>query len=429
MAGGGDTYSSFNLLNSEENIIEFVSDMVDENGVLADYPPYHDNLTSVRLKRKCIERHLEERLNAYDRECAKEGAVSSLCPKANGQQMQLQTQLQRFKIVNPLLTSITCKFLEVKARVGANQMGQYKYAIVPNKISSIDFLGHLHEVIQDKLLNNLVEDLRNYHQQDVDEGGSVAMFVNRHQVSCKLPCGDIMSKKENSVFKQECLSQRITLGSYYFPFIVNYNDKLFKHEGNGADYPGIFGDLMIYKNAYIWGIGSKTISTDRETFVECQEPVNAIMSFRFSEVGVFNRKVILYLQSVHRVYYSTCELIEMKSAKSILLDLLRHDTVFRNIVKVNCYNKGKPLPVETELDFSDTESVEKFLQRQRLKTGGSFKRKASPERREEHNEDDDAEGRYDHKDAQQWTDTEDAQQWTRDYDQSEAQSKYRRVLS
>ena len=402
MANSGDTevFSSFELLNSEEQILNIITDMIEDK--LLDYPPYQQHLVPVKKKRAAIEEALEEGLNIFDRECRGENWMlkkSALRCKSN---QNNNINMQQFEIVHPLLKKLKCNFLEVKARVGPNIQNTYKFTVKPNKISCIQFLGRLKDIIQEKLIDNLVDDLRLNHGQEIEESGSIAMFINPHPQHCKLPCNLVLSKKDNITFKEQCLSQRITLGSYYFPFIYNErnnnntnndivvdnnnnnnnnnemergmergsdidNDNNCGNDEDDKEYPGILGDLLIYKNSCIFGVGSKTNSVIRtETFVECQEPVNAIISFELGGIGVFQKTAILYLKAEKKnpVYYTTNNLNEIKSAKSIILELLKSDDNIKNRIKVMCLHQNKSWPSELDLDYSNTEAVNAYIQRQ-----------------------------------------------------------------
>ena len=392
-----EIFSSFELLNSEEQILNIITDMIEDK--LLDYPHYQQHLVSVKKKRVAIEEVFEEALNNYDKECKENRWPEKSALKCKLNQKNNNINMQQFEIIHPILKNIKCNFLEVKARVGANMQNTYKFTVKPNKISCIQFLGRLKDIVQEKLIDNLVDDLRFNHDQEIDESGSIAMFINPHPQHCKLPCNLILSKKDNITFKEQCLSQRITLGSYYFPFIYNErnehnimnndvdnsnNAEMGEGGDNGGDniddensnddntddkeYPGILGDLLIYKNSCIFGIGSKRNSVTRtETFVECQEPVNAIISFELGGIGVFQKTAILYLKAEKKnpVYYTTNNLNEIKSAKSVILELLKTDDNIKNRIKVMCLHQNKIWPSELDLDYSNTEAVNAYIQRQR----------------------------------------------------------------
>lgn len=363
-------FSSLELINQEHEIVKFIVDMI-QDGTLLEYPHGSENVTTVCTKRRKIEPIVTEILNKYDTTSKENPNKTSLVPKPTS---SISNNMQRYKIINSSLTSMNLKFVEVTARVCPGG-GKYKN-VTSNRISSIDFGGTLQSLIDDKLITNLAEDLKRNHNVNLEDGnGTIAMYVSKHSTAtCRLPCHQILFSKPE-LYHAECLSQRITLGSYYYPFLANLNED---EKQKDEDYPGILGNLLIRNNT-IFGIGhSKIPIKNTDTFVdpiletECPDPVNAIISCSPHEVGVYaakdNKSMILYLKSHDRVFYANKRVNEMKSARSVITDILEDNPIIKGKVRVECARQGKELPDDIDLDYSDADAVTAFVQKK-------FKRK------------------------------------------------------
>lgn len=349
-------FSSLELINQENNLVQFIVDMV-HDGTLMEYPR-SENVTTVRVKRRKIEQNMIEILDQYDTQCRESPNKSSLYQK---QPSAINNNMQRFKIINSSLTSMHLKFVEVSARVCPGG-GKYKTNVTSNRISSIKFEGTLQKLVEEKLMANLEEDLKINHNVSLEGSGTIAMYVNKHSpVSCTLPCKRILQFKPD-LYKEECLSQRITLGSYYYPYVDNNNIE------DEDSYSGILGNLLIHNNV-LFGIGHpKNSAKDTDTFVdtiemECPDPVQAIISCSLYEVGVYAKKtMILYLKPQDRVFYANKQLNEMKSARSVVIDILKTCPRIKGKVRIECARQGKELPDDIEIDYGNQEIVDQYIQ-------------------------------------------------------------------
>lgn len=327
--------------------------MIDSKGKILEYPKLN-KLTTVGAKRKSIENKFETIIENVEESLKKQNS-SILVAKP----LTNQIVVQKYKINHDSITKINFNFIEVKARLVS---GGGNFVVVPNKICSIDFGGKIQSLIETKLMPFFIEDLQKYHNTLIREIGNITMYVEKHNSKCPLPCDQIMSKQENNVYKDECLSSRIGLGEYYFPFIDNEID-------NDDDY--LLNNLFIYQNSCILGVGSDSNNMDKlpmfNNIIEYNNQVNCIISCKIHEIGVNQGKIILYLKCQGNVYYSDRHPSQITSGKSAVINLVKNDKRLKNELKILCCNENKKFPKEFEIDYDNDEEVDRFCNAKRQK--------------------------------------------------------------
>ena len=326
------SFDSVRFLNKREDVEQIIFDMIEPNGLLRNIPKY-PSLVSVRTKRRMLYDVLARKLESF--QSTPSGLQKKIETKPKG-------NMQRFMIKQSLLNDITVNFLEVQARLCPSNNAQFPGS--PYRLCSIEFGAGFQRLIEEKVIKILQQDLADNH--NIATGPiSVAMYVNSHSPLCPLPCPEIMVTKGGERFKNECLGQRVTLGSYYLPFLEE--EQQGDDDGHPADW-GILNNLLIYKNSYIFGLGRPKNRFDQcSTFLDTADlpSVNCILSFKFKEVGIHNNdKFILYLQAEDKVYYSSVKLNEMESAKTSALEILADDDVMRDNIMRRCQLDKKNIP-------------------------------------------------------------------------------------
>ena len=304
-----NTFDATDFLSNPEDVVDSIYNMIDEGGELGRCPREKDILL-VREKRKLIHNELKDRLDKFS---FVPGKSSALTPR----QAKQHQNVKYFRITEPLIANIKICFLEVTARVIA---GGGQFSLVPNMVNNIYFGDDLQPLIETKLIQPLLDDLQHNHKVELEksEQMSVKMYVNRHQKGCRLPCEKILKDKPD--FTRECLGQRIPLGSYFAPFISNDDTA-----GEGDSW-GILDRLIIKNNSWIYGLGNPHNEIDKcHIFTDdnIAPPAHCIISFKFHEIGVCNKKPILYIHNEDKCYYSYVKTNEIRSARSIIPLILR----------------------------------------------------------------------------------------------------------
>lgn len=290
-------YSTLNFINEDEEVMEIIAEMLNKASssnyyILPNEPPnIHKKLITIENLRELNKNNILEKLTKFKEQYEKLGSsVFEEKIKANN-----QNNMKYYRINNDYLTSLTVKLLEVKCFIVS---GGTKFALVPNKIGNIEFGEDIQKIFEENLIQPIAEALK-IDKPSQGKIWSASMYIDGHKdKQCSLKCNEILIQKQPQ-FQNECLRQRINLGVQFCPFVANSKED--------EVYMGSpLGNIYI-KNSKIYGIGRNRIPYSSETFVEIREspcPVNALISFGLSEIGVFNNKIILYLRNLDSVFYS-----------------------------------------------------------------------------------------------------------------------------
>ena len=328
-----NSFDATDFLNNYEDVVEAIYGMI-HDGEFLRYPQNNKNeFLLVREKRKLIHDELKNKLDQFSFDPEKSALKQRISKHTNN--------VTYFKIINPIVAHIKISFLEVTGRLisGGNQ-----YSVVSNMINNIEFGDDgIQNLIDTQLVAPLLEDLEKHHkielEKDEDHKMSVKMYVNKHQKDCRLPCEQILKDKVD--FTKECLSQRIPLGGYYAPYIS---------EAAAADSWGILGDLFIQKNNCIAGLGNPCNKIDNcNIFTDANDnptPAHLIISFKFHEIGVCNKKPILYLRNEDKCYYSFVKTNEIRSARSMVPLILKTKPDIKANILAKCLRNNVTLPPE-----------------------------------------------------------------------------------